>query len=185
MSAIAQDVGDQDLMVLIVGGDPLAFEAFYDRHSGIAFSLTLRILGDHGLAADATQEAFLAFWRSRGRYRPEQGAVRSWFLTIVRNRAIDALRQQTGRAADVVDSSALDVQFASGGPEAEALAHDESRCMGARLRELPMDQRRVVHLAYFQGFTQSEMAEHLDLPLGTIKGQMRLALDKLRATVPV
>lgn len=185
MCAIAQEVGDEDLMILIVDGDRLAFEAFYDRHSGIAFSLAVRILGDPGLAADATQEAFLAFWRSRGRYRPEQGAVRTWFLTIVRNRAIDALRQQTGRVAAVVDSSALDVLFASGGTEAEALAHDESRCMGVRLRELPLDQRRVVHLAYFQGFTQSEMAEHLGLPLGTVKGQMRLALDKLRTTEPV
>ncbi len=174
------EVGDVDLMIRIKEDDVQAFEAFYDRHSAPAFSLAMRILNDRVLAADATQEAFLAFWRHRPNYRPEQSAAKSWLLTIVRHRALDAWRRERNGRFDLHDDPSLRQRPAPDCTEDQAIAGDERQWIRVLLDDLPSEQRLVIELAYFAGLTHTEIARRLDLPLGTIKGRMRLALNKLR-----
>jgi RNA polymerase sigma-70 factor, ECF subfamily len=174
-------LADEDLMRLVQRGDARAFEAVYDRHGSAAFSLAYRIVGNRTAAEDIVQEAFLSVWRSAVRYEPERGSLRSWLLSVVHNRAIDWLRrslQQDRRRAD-----AEGIEERSAAPEltdAEAFRRDEAQALRAVMEQLPVDQLRVVELAYFGGFTHSQIAEMLDMPLGTVKGRMRLALDKMR-----
>ena len=159
-----------------------AFEVLYDRHGGAAYSLAHRIVGDPGVAEDVTQEAFLSLWRSGARYDAARGSVRSWMLGIVRNRAIDALRRATGPAPklDLDDEAVLDSQAAEERTEVEAIRRDTSRRLRGVLSELPREQSEVIGLAYFGGFTHAEIAEMLGMPLGTVKGRMRLGLEKVR-----
>jgi RNA polymerase sigma-70 factor, ECF subfamily len=178
-----QRLADEDLMPLVERKDPAAFEIMYDRHGGAAFSLAYRIVGDRGTAEDVTQEAFLSLWRSRARYDRTRGSVRTWLLGVVRNRAIDVLRREAGRAPNVsLELERLPAQ----GPAAEltdteALRHESAREVRGVLSTLPDDQLKVIQLAYFGGLTHSEIAEFLGMPLGTVKGRMRLGMEKIRA----
>ncbi len=178
-----QRLADEDLMPLVARKDPAAFEVFYDRHGGAAYSLAHRIAGDPASAEDVTQEAFLSIWRSRARYDPARGSVRAWTLGIVRNRAIDALRREGGRAPrlDFDDDAALEARPAPERTEAEALRRETARQVRGALGSLPSEQSRVIELAYFGGFTHSEISRMLGEPLGTVKGRMRLGLEKIRA----
>ena len=177
-----QRLADEDLMPLVAQKDPAAFEVFYDRHGGAAYSLAYRIVGDATSAEDVTQEAFLSMWRSRARYDPMRGSVRAWALGIVRNRAIDALRREGGRAPrlDFDDEAALERREAPERTEAEALRRETARQVRGALGSLPHEQSKVIELAYFGGFTHSEIARMLGMPIGTVKGRMRLGLKKLR-----
>jgi RNA polymerase sigma-70 factor (ECF subfamily) len=180
----AERLADEELMPLIANQDPVAFEVFYDRHAGAAFSLAYRIVGEPAAAEDATQEAFISIWRSGARYDRARGSVRSWTLGIVRNRAIDLLRSRAGRAPlDHDDDSALEQRRAGELTEDEALRRETANELRGVIEKLPGDQSKVVELAYFGGFSHSEIAEMLGVPLGTVKGRMRLALEKLRAEV--
>lgn len=169
-------------MPLVERKDPTAFEIMYDRHGGAAYSLAYRIVGDRGTAEDVAQEAFLSVWRSGARFDRTRGSVRTWLLGVVRNRAIDVLRRNAGRAPAV--SLELDTvpeqesQFEH--TDAEALRRESAREVRGVLRDLPEDQLKVVQLAYFGGLTHSEIAEVLGMPLGTVKGRMRLAMEKMR-----
>jgi RNA polymerase sigma-70 factor (ECF subfamily) len=178
-----QRLADEDLMPLVAQKDPAAFEVFYDRHGGAAYSLAYRIVGDATSAEDVTQEAFLSMWRSRARYDPMRGSVRAWALGIVRNRAIDALRREGGRAPrlDFDDEAALERREAPERTEAEALRRETARQVRGALGSLPHEQSKVIELAYFGGFTHSEIARMLGMPIGTVKGRMRLGLEKMRA----
>jgi RNA polymerase sigma-70 factor (ECF subfamily) len=178
-----QRLADEDLMPLVAQKDPTAFEVFYDRHGGAAYSLAYRIVGDATSAEDVTQEAFLSIWRSRARYDPTRGSVRAWALGIVRNRAIDALRREGGRAPklDLDDEAALERREAPERTEAEALRRETARQVRGALGSLPNEQSKVIELAYFGGFTHSEIARMLGMPIGTVKGRMRLGLEKMRA----
>jgi RNA polymerase sigma-70 factor, ECF subfamily len=178
-----QRLADEDLMPLVARNDAAAFEVFYDRHAGAAYSLAHRIVGDPGSAEDVTQEAFLSIWRSKARYDPTRGSVRAWTLGIVRNRAIDALRREGGRAPklDFDDEAALERKPAPERTEAEALRRETARQVRGALGALPSDQSQVIELAYFGGFSHSEIAKMLGMPLGTVKGRMRLGLEKIRA----
>ena len=178
-----QRLADEDLMPLVAQKDPAAFEVFYDRHGGAAYSLAYRIVGDATSAEDVTQEAFLSMWRSRARYDPMRGSVRAWALGIVRNRAIDALRREGGRAPrlDFDDEAALERREAPERTEAEALRRETARQVRGALGSLPHEQSKVIELAYFGGFTHSEIAKMLGMPIGTVKGRMRLGLEKMRA----
>lgn len=178
-----QRLADEDLMPLMARKDAAAFEVYYDRHGGAAYSLAHRIVGDPQAAEDVTQEAFLSIWRSRARYDPTRGSVRAWTLGIVRNRAIDALRREGGRAPklDLDDEAALERKEAPERTEAEALRRDTARQVRGALGALPTEQSQVIELAYFGGFTHSEIARMLEMPLGTVKGRMRLGLEKIRA----
>lgn len=172
-------------MTLIRDQDDLqAFEAFYERHAGLAFSLAMRILNDRALAADATQEAFLGFWRSRARYDPAKSAGRAWLLRVVRSRALDVWRREHKQRVDLPgDDGWFALAPASDCVEDEVVASDEQLQIRVLLNTLPPSQRQVVELAYFRGLTHTEVAEQLGLPLGTAKGRMRLALDKLRVAL--
>ena len=183
--AALERLADEELMTLVDGKDPDAFEVFYDRHGGAAYSLAHRIVGDPGLAEDVTQEAFLSIWRSKARFDPARGSVRAWALGIVRNRAIDALRAPRARRPK------LDSRRRGGAREPAGRRADRGRGDPPRDRRsppralglLPREQSQVIELAYFGGFSHSEIAEMLGAPLGTIKGRMRLGLEKIRATL--
>ena len=177
-----QRLADEDLMILVERKDPTAFEALYDRHGSAAYSLAHRIVGSAEAAEDVTQEAFLSIWRSGARFDPARGSVRSWTLGVVRNRSIDALRKQGSKAPklDFDDEALLDVQPAEASTASEAIRRETADRLRGALSELPTEQSEVIGLAYFGGFTHSEIAEMLSMPLGTVKGRMRLGLEKIR-----
>ena len=172
----ASSLDDVALMRLLCDGDTVAFAAFYDRHSTVAYGLAYRILRDRTAAEDVLQEAFVGLWRGRGTYEPGRGAPRSWLLMITHNRAIDAIRR---RRADQPIEDWHDEREAPERTEDEALRRSEAETIRAALRQLPDGQRRVIDLAYFAGLTQTEIALRLGLPLGTVKSRVRLALGKL------
>jgi RNA polymerase sigma-70 factor (ECF subfamily) len=180
-----QRLADEDLMPLVERKDPAAFEIVYDRHGGAAYSLAYRIVGSSVVAEEVTQEAFLSVWRSGARFERARGSVRTWLLGVVRNRAIDVLRRESGRAPTVsleLDSvPEQESRFEA--TDAEALRRDAGREVRGALTKLPEDQLKVVQLAYFGGLSHSEIAEVLGMPLGTVKGRMRLAMEKMRATL--
>src|SRR5881227_2797242 len=174
-------LADEELMHLVRDGDARAFELVYDRHGGAAFSLAYRMVGDRAIAEDITQEAFLSMWRSRVRYERERGSVRAWVLGIVHHRTIDALRRNL--VHDRRSTSAEGLEERQEAPErtdVEVARREEARTVRAALETLPDQQTKVIELAYFGGFTHTQIAEMLDMPIGTVKGRMRLGLDKLR-----
>ncbi len=178
----AERLADEELMPLIGDKDPGAFEVFYDRHGGVAYSLAYRIVGERGAAEDVTQEAFISIWRSGARYDAARGSVRTWMLGIVRNRAIDALRSKASGAPKLNfdDDSILEHRPAPERTESEALRRETAAEVRGALDELPGEQSKVIELAYFGGFSHSEIAGMLGVPLGTVKGRMRLGLEKIR-----
>jgi RNA polymerase sigma-70 factor, ECF subfamily len=175
-------LADEELMPRIGSKDAGAFEVFYDRHGGAAYSLAYRIVGERAAAEDVTQEAFVSIWRSGARYDRARGSVRSWTLGIVRNRAIDLLRSRSSRAPklDFDDDAVLEQRPADELTEDEALRRETADEVRGALSELPGEQSRVIELAYFGGFSQSEIAAMVGVPLGTVKGRMRLGLEKIR-----
>lgn len=169
---------DETLMARVQRHDSRAFELLYDRHYSAMFWLARRILDDRGLAADVTQEAFMALWLNRDQYRPDRGRLRWWLLSIVRNSAIDLQRRDRG---DVPRSPPqFDLVVAPESTEEEVLARDERRQLAALVTHLPADQRAVIELAFYSGLTHAEITERLGVPLGTIKGRIRYALERLR-----
>ena len=171
-------------MELVKAGDARAFEVVFDRHGGPAFSLAYRMCGRRTMAEDIVQEAFLSLWRSGARYDQLRGSVRAWILSAVHHRTIDAFRREAAKhSRDVSDESAAARLPARELTDAEALRRDEAGRVRTALDELPDDQRQVIELAYFGGFTHVEIAELLDAPVGTIKGRMRLGLEKLRSAL--
>jgi RNA polymerase sigma-70 factor, ECF subfamily len=176
-----QRLADEEVMVLLRDGNPDAFEVIYDRHGGAAFSLAYRMVGDRNVAEDITQEAFLSMWRSRARFDRERGSVRTWVLGIVHHRTIDALRRNIAHDRRRTSAEGLEErQEASERTEVEVARRDEAREIREAMQTLPGEQLEVVRLAYFGGFTHTQIAEMLNQPVGTVKGRMRLGLEKLR-----
>ena len=184
MSDHLRALADEDLLQLVQRGQAPAFDLIYERHAQAAFSLAYRIAGTRNLAEDVVQEAFLNIWRAGGRYDRTRGSVRTWVLGIVHHRAIDALRRsavhETRRASDEGIAERLEGGVRT---DVEAARHEEAATVRAAIEQLPADQSRVIELAYFGGFTHTEIAELLDAPVGTIKGRMRLGLMKLRGAL--
>jgi RNA polymerase sigma-70 factor (ECF subfamily) len=179
-----RDCADEDLMALVRDGDARAFEIVFDRHAGPAFSLAYRMCGRRGMAEEIVQEAFVSLWRSGARYDRARGSVRSWVLGVVHNRAIDALRRHVARERrDVADEGIAERLPASELTDVEVARREESEAVRGALRALPPEQRQVIELAYFGGFTHSQIANMLGAPVGTIKGRMRLGLSKMRITL--
>ena len=178
----AERLADEELMPLVGRKDPEAFEVLYDRHGGAAYSLAYRIVGDRAAAEEVTQEAFISVWRSGARFDAARGSVRSWLLSVVRNRAIDFLRSRAGKAPKLTfdDDSVLEQRPAEERTEAEALQHETAAELRGALGKLPGEQSKVIELAYFGGFSHSEISRILGLPMGTVKGRMRLGLEKIR-----
>jgi RNA polymerase sigma-70 factor, ECF subfamily len=174
-------LADEELMQLAGDGNPRAFETIYERHGGAAFSLAYRMTGQRGPAEDAVQEAFISIWRSRRRYEPERGSVRTWILGIVHHRTIDTLRRNLVHDRRRTTAEGIEEQHeARERTDVEAARREEARSVRAALETLPGDQTRVIELAYFGGFSHSQIAEMLGMPIGTVKGRMRLGLDKMR-----
>jgi len=171
-------------MALVRRGEPAAFEVIYDRHCNVAFSLAYRICGTRSAAEDVVQESFLSLWRSGARYDRTRGSVRTWVLGIVHNRAIDSLRRSVHRERLQTADDGIEERFeAAELTEVEAARRDEARGIRAALDELPDEQSRVIELAFYGGYTHSEIAELLDAPIGTIKGRMRLGMEKMRRSL--
>ena len=174
-------LADEDLMQLVHDGEARAFEVIFDRHGSAAFSLAYRMCGGRAMAEDVVQEAFLSLWRSGARYDRTRGSVRSWVLSVVHNRAIDAFRREAMRDnRDVHDDGIAERLPSAQRTDTEVERRDEAQQVRSALGELPEDQRQVIELAYFGGFTHMQIAEMLRLPPGTVKGRMRLGLTKMR-----
>jgi RNA polymerase sigma-70 factor, ECF subfamily len=179
-------LADEDLMQLVRRGDAQAFEVVYERHATVAFSLAYRMTQSRNTAEDVVQEAFLSLWRSGARYDRGRGSVRTWILGIVHNRAIDALRRAFVHDRRRASDEGIEERFAA--PErtdVEVARRDEAREVRDALAELPTEQSRVIELAYFGGYSHSEIASMLDTPIGTVKGRMRLGLEKMRGRLGI
>jgi len=181
---MAQDLralADEELMQLVRRGKAAAFEVVYERHASAAFSLAYRIVGTRNGAEDVSQEAFLSIWRSGARYDRGRGSVRTWVLGIVHHRAIDHLRRATVHDKRRAGDEGLEERFeARERTDTEVARREEAETVRRAMDTLPPDQCQVIELAYFGGFTHTEIAEMLETPVGTVKGRMRLGLKKLR-----
>jgi RNA polymerase sigma-70 factor (ECF subfamily) len=174
-------LADEELMELVGDRDAAAFETVFERHADAAFSLAYRMCGKRAMAEDVVQEAFLSLWRTGARFDPERGSVRAWVLGVVHNRAVDAFRRDTVHISrDVTDDGITERMPAPQRTDREAVRHDEAQQLRGALEDLPAEQRQVIELAYFGGFTHRQIAAMLKLPAGTVKGRMRLGLTKLR-----
>ena len=171
-------------MHLVSAGDPQGFEVLYERHAGAAFSLAYRMVGTRNAAEDVVQESFLNLWRSGARYERSRGSVRTWVLGIVHHRAIDALRRATVHDKRRTSDEGIEERLASPQrTDVEAARREEAATVREAMGTLPPEQVQVIELAYFGGFSHSEIAELLNTPIGTIKGRMRLGLDKMRTAL--
>ena len=170
-------LSDEAVVALVARSDETALGELYDRYGGPAYSLARRVVRDASLAEDAVQEAFLVIWRGADRFVPERAKAATWIMTIVHRRAVDLVRREQRRRTD---------QLPDEQPAGDVSAHDavwlrlERENVQRALGELPDQQRETLELAYYGGFTQSELAERLGRPLGTIKSQMHAALTNLR-----
>jgi RNA polymerase sigma-70 factor (ECF subfamily) len=165
---------DGELIQRAAGGDRSAFELLYQRYSRPVFGLALRRLGDRGRAEDAVQETFASIWRSAGTYRPDRGPGAPWLYAVARNAIVDRARNRTEIPADIPDEPAHE----AGPPELAEQGWVSWRVHRA-LEELNEREREVISLAYWSGLSQSEVAEFLGIPLGTVKTRTRAALARL------
>lgn len=181
-----RSLADEDLMPLIAAADAAAFEVLYERHGGVAFSLAYRMVGRRSQAEDVVQEAFISIWRSGARYDRAKGSVRTWVLGIVHHRGIDVLRRSNVHDRRRASDEGMEERFeAPERTETEVARRDEARIVREAMDGLPSEQRQVIELGYFGGFSHSEIAGMLDLPIGTVKGRMRLGLAKMRDVLEV
>jgi RNA polymerase sigma factor (sigma-70 family) len=168
---------DEEILARIARGDHAAFGELYDRFGRVAYGLALRILRDHALAEDAVQEAFLAVWRSAEGYRRERAKPGAWILTLVHRRAVDLVRREQRRRGEPLAAAPEPVEAAV---DEQVALGDRRAAVQAALDRLPGDQRQALELAYYGGLTQSELAERLGVPLGTVKSRMFAGLGRLR-----
>ena len=170
-------LSDEALVALVSRSDESALAELYDRIGGTAYGLAYRVLRDEALAEDAVQEAFLGLWRSAGSFVPERAKASTWILTLVHRRAVDLVRREQRRRTEPLEGAP---EPADGSAEEAAwLRLDRERVQGA-LAQLPDQQREAIELAYYGGYTQSELADRLGQPLGTIKSRMFAGLTRLR-----
>lgn len=177
--AVARD--DHRLIERLATGDADALADLYDRYSERAFRVARSVCRDEGRAQDAVQEAFLSAWHTSEFYRPALGTVASWLLGAVRHRAVDVARRNGRHAGQRADLHSLDTERAPTDVAAEAVTKAHAQHLQVLLARLPEAQREVIVLAYYGELSNAEIADHLELPLGTVKGRMRLGLQKLRA----
>ena len=174
---------DSTTLDLLTRESPEAFEAIYDRYGRLAYTVAMRVLSDEAAAEDVVQESFIAIWRRFLTYRPERGSIRTWICSIVRNRAIDRLRGESGRLR-----YELALDESRGEPSlddtwSQVVASLTRERVQQALRDLPVEQRQTVELAYWCGMSQSEISQTMRVPIGTVKGRIRLSLAKLRESL--
>lgn len=170
-------LSDEALVALAARSEQSALAELYDRYARPAYGLALRVLRDEALAEDAVQDAFMAIWRTAPRFVPEKGKASTWILTLVHRRAVDVVRREQRRRTETLDPAQ---EPGTGGADEEAWLRLQRERVQHALRQLPDQQREALELAYYGGFTQSELAERLGQPLGTIKSRMFLGLARLR-----
>jgi RNA polymerase sigma-70 factor (ECF subfamily) len=170
-------LSDEALVALMARSEQRALAELYDRYGRPAYGLALRVLRDESLAEDAVQDGFLTVWRTAARFIPEQGKASTWILTLVHRRAVDLVRREQRRRADAIDEVADPI---GGSVDEVAWLRLQREHVQAALRKLPDREREALELAYYGGFTQSELAERLGQPLGTIKSRMFTGLSRLR-----
>lgn len=177
---VSDELDDAQLCARLAAGDEDALGLLYDRYGGLAYGVALRVVGDGARAEDVVQDVFVKLWTNARQFDANRGSVRTWLLTSVRNRAVDTLR---GRGAherrereipDSVESSGV-----GSDPWREVSLGLDRDAVREAMASLPVDQRQVVELAYWGGYTQSEIAGLTRVPVSTVKGRMRLALEKL------
>ena len=173
-------MGDEDLISLVGEGEAFSFNVLYDRHSRATYSLARRLTGDAQDAEDLAQEAFLKVWRSAGGYRTERGSGRKWIFSVVRNEAIDRMRAQATRRRTQEKAEAEAPRSQPNEAFSEMWRKTRADRVREALQDLPHTQHKVLALAHFSDLTHPQIAERLCLPLGTVKGRMRLGLKKLR-----
>ena len=172
-------LSDEALVALVARADEDALAELYDRVSRIAYGLALRVLRDERHAEDAVQEAFLQVWRSAATFRAERAKASTWILTLVHRRAVDLVRREERRQADPLTDDSARGEAPDDTEEAAWLRFERERVQAA-LKQLPDVQREALELAYYGGFSQSELADRLGVPLGTIKSRMFAGLARLR-----
>ena len=172
-------LSDEALVALVARGDDDALAELYDRVGRIAYGLARRVLRDDRLAEDAVQEGFLAVWRTAAAFRPERAKASTWVLTLVHRRAVDLVRREERRRAEPLSDEPVAAEAPEPTEEAAWLRFERERVQAA-LKQLPDNQREALELAYYGGFSQSELAERLGVPLGTIKSRMFAGLARLR-----
>jgi RNA polymerase sigma-70 factor, ECF subfamily len=170
-------LSDEALVALAARADDGALAELYERFGHVAYGLALRIVRDPALAEDAVQEAFLTIWRSAARFVPERAKASTWILTLVHRRAVDVVRREQPRRAEPIEAAP---QASANTTEDEAWLRLQRDRVQKALRQLPDQQREALELAYYGGFTQSELADRLGEPLGTIKSRMFAGLARLR-----
>ena len=180
------DLPDEQLMARLAMRDIKAFEALYDRYGTLVYSTALRVVGDVQLAEDIAQEVFLRIWRRPDHYVPQRGRFVTWLLSVARNGAVDQIRTRGRRRRHETagEEAARDLPADEGrDPALMAQLADERQKVRRALTSLPPEQRRVIEMAYYGGYTQQEIAELLSQPLGTVKTRIRLGMQKLRAAL--
>jgi RNA polymerase sigma-70 factor (ECF subfamily) len=186
ISLPVDQLSDEVLLSAVARGAVWAMEILYERYSRILYSLAYRMVADHQVAEDLLQDAFLAVWRRATSYSPQSGAVRSWIVSIMHHRTIDYLRT-VRRRSTLKEATWEEVERdeRTAFPDAwdEAWQNIQSAKIREALMKLPTEQRMVIELAYFQGWTHSEIAEGCQIPLGTVKARMRLGLARLKRVV--
>jgi RNA polymerase sigma-70 factor (ECF subfamily) len=176
--------GDGDLLARLQRRDPQALAELYDRYGGTVFRLILRMVRDSGTAEDLVQETFLRVWNRAGGFDSDRGAVGPWLLAVARNRAIDHLRSRAGRCENTVELNETENPALFAGIPPDPLHFDLARHVKRALGELTPQQREAIELAYFEGMSQTEIAERMGQPLGTVKTWMRRALEQMREALP-
>ena len=171
-------LSDEALVALAARSEQTALAELYDRYGRPAYGLALRVLRDETLAEDAVQEAFMTVWKTAPRFVPEKGKASTWILTLVHRRSVDLVRREDRRRGAPLESAAEPA--APETVEDEATLGFERRVVQEALAQLTPEQREALELGYYGGLTQSELAERLGLPLGTIKSRMFAGLSRLR-----
>ena len=171
---------DREAVARMIDGDQNGLAALYDRHGRFVYSLALRIVRDQADAEDVTQDVFVQVWRQADRFDPARGSVVGWILTITRARAIDVLRRRGTRPASVGDVTTFDTSDDTPGQDMQIVWAQRTREVRTAVESLPLLQRLAVELAFFDGLTHAQIAEQLDVPLGTVKTRVRHGLLRLR-----
>jgi len=175
-------IGSDDRMLdLLARAEPEGVEMLYDCYSALAYTLAFRVLNDAGAAEDVVQEAFLSVWRRASTYRSDRGSLRTWVCSIVHHRALDRLRGRAGRARQDLALEHAPIAVTSVSDTWDQVVEVlEREQLKTALSELSMEQRETIELAYYGGYSQTEISDLMQVPLGTVKGRTRLALRKLR-----
>lgn len=181
LAVLARD--DRDLLIRLQRREPEALAELYDRYGGMAYRLILRMVRDEGIAQDLVQETFLRAWNRAASFDSERGAAGPWLLAIARNRAIDYLRAQGRHTKSTVELNEIEHPALFANFPDEALNLDLARQVKRALARLSSQQREAIELAYFAGFSQSEIAARMGQPLGTVKTWTRRAMEQMRETL--